>query len=528
MNTATTVSDPLFEAVFDAAPIGMALATPGGRWVRVNPAFCALLGYSAAELIALGVEAISDLEFFASEGARHQPLLAGEIDVLRGEEHYLTRDGGWLIAEVTTTAIRHPDGRASLLLRQIQNAGHRHHPDAMSSDLLAALKRLSMHVENSPLAVVEWDNDFRVRRWSSIARDLFGWRAEEVIGLQPNEWRFVHDDDRIEVDAVMDHLLKGEPRNISVNRNYHRDGRILHCEWYNSVIIGDDGRLDSVLSLVHDVSDRHASEIALRDREAQFRTTFEQAAVGLTHVGLDGRWLRFNQQVCEITGYPADELEHLTFQDITHPDDLVGDVALVEQVLNGQIDSYQLEKRYLRKDGGITWVRITVSLRRDEAGAPLYFIVPIEDVNARKQAEVEREALLSELELRVSERTAELRTSEHRLQMITDSLPALVAYIDRGMKYRFANEAYRQWFGTDPSSLIGTPFWEQMTSDADQFEPYLQQVLAGEAVSFEYHDARFDVERWVRASWVPDRVEGGTVEGFYSMQFDITDFKRLE
>lgn len=541
MNTKTTNTEPLFKAVFDAASIGMALTTPDGRVQYANQALQRMTGNNEEAFFAAPSflffihpeerERIADIAARGNKGEQLEPFY---------ETRLLHANGIGVDVEISIAPLPCDDqARSVVTLHDIRYRKRIEHALQISQDgleeevrrrtkmLQKALKRLSSHVENSPLAVVEWDSEMRVRKWSPVAVELFGWRAEDVIGLQPNDWRFVHEDDRVEVDIVIDHLKAGS-RNISVNRNYCRDGRVLHCEWYNSVLFDDDGRLDSVLSLVHDVSERHASEIVLRDREEQFRTTFEQAAVGMSHVGLDGKWLRFNHQLCEITGYPAEELERLTFQDITHPDDLAGDVALVEQVQKGQIDSYQLEKRYFRKDGSITWVRITVSVRRDETGAPLYFIVPIEDINDRKHAEIERQTLLSELELRVSERTAELRASEHRLQAITNNLPALVAYIDRELKYQFANEAYRKWFGTDPASFIGTSFLEPHASDAVQFEQYLQQVLAGEEVSFEYYDTRLDVGRWMRVFWIPDQVEGGTVAGFYSMKFDISDYKRLE
>jgi PAS domain S-box-containing protein len=141
----------------------------------------------------------------------------------------------------------------------------------------------------------------------------------------------------------------------------------------------------------------------LAEREIQFRTTFEQAAIGCCHVALDGRWLRMNQKLCTIVGYTHEELRQKTFQDITHPEDLAEDLAYVEQLLAGDIPHYSLEKRYIRGDGSIVWTRITVSLRRRAAlpgnclGEPIYFIVMIEDISDRKQLEfqdaVNRQAL---------------------------------------------------------------------------------------------------------------------------------------
>lgn len=135
----------------------------------------------------------------------------------------------------------------------------------------------------------------------------------------------------------------------------------------------------------------------LEDSEARFRAAFEQAAVGIAHVGTDGSWLRVNQRLCQIVGYPHEELLGLTFQDITHPDDLGPDLELVEQVLAGEIPTYALEVRYLRKSGETVWVNITVSLVRTPEGEPAYFISVVEDVDDRKRAELALRERMKEL-----------------------------------------------------------------------------------------------------------------------------------
>ena len=146
----------------------------------------------------------------------------------------------------------------------------------------------------------------------------------------------------------------------------------------------------------HAAADRRRLEAvneALRESEERFRSTFDQAAVGVAHVGLDGRWLRVNDRLCEITGYPREELLQLGFQDITHPDDLGQDVRQVHRMLAGEIRTYSMEKRYLRKGGGSVWGQLTVSLVRDPAGDPAYFISVVEDIQARREAEAERDLL---------------------------------------------------------------------------------------------------------------------------------------
>ena len=133
--------------------------------------------------------------------------------------------------------------------------------------------------------------------------------------------------------------------------------------------------------------ERRRAEQALRESEERFRVTFEQAAVGIAHVGLDGSWLRVNQRLCDIVGYSREELLEKTFQEITHPEDLETDLAYVHQMLSGEIPTYSMEKRYIRKNDGIIWINLTVSLMHEPSGEPKYFISVVEDITERKRAE---------------------------------------------------------------------------------------------------------------------------------------------
>ena len=128
---------------------------------------------------------------------------------------------------------------------------------------------------------------------------------------------------------------------------------------------------------------------ALRESEERFRGTFENAAIGIVHIGTTGRFLRVNEKYCTIVGYPRDELIQKPVQDITHPDDVAASNPLLWAVLRGESPGYELEKRYLRKDGSVVWVTAWVSLQRDAAGRPAYSISVVQDISERKRLETE-------------------------------------------------------------------------------------------------------------------------------------------
>ncbi|MDQ6939589.1 MAG: PAS domain S-box protein [Verrucomicrobiota bacterium] len=124
-----------------------------------------------------------------------------------------------------------------------------------------------------------------------------------------------------------------------------------------------------------------------RESDCLFESAFHYAAIGMALVAPDGKFLKVNQALSELTGYPEEELLKRTFQDITHPDDLAFDVANAEKLLSGEITTYQIEKRYFHKTERIVWVSLSVSLVREPDGAPRFFISQIQDITARKEGE---------------------------------------------------------------------------------------------------------------------------------------------
>lgn len=157
-----------------------------------------------------------------------------------------------------------------------------------------------------------------------------------------------------------------------------------------------DGTVAGFFILVTDVTDRHELEQRIRQSEQQFNDAFHHAVIGMALVGLDGRWLRVNPALVAMLGYEENEFFGLTFQTITHPDDLTADLALVQELLDGRRRSYQMEKRYFRKDGATVHAILAVSLVRDGQGNPLHFVSQIQDITARRAVE---ERLFQENEL---------------------------------------------------------------------------------------------------------------------------------
>ena len=161
--------------------------------------------------------------------------------------------------------------------------------------------------------------------------------------------------------------------------------------------------------------------------EATFEATFEHAAVGMAIVSLKGAWLRVNQALCNTVGYTREELSTLTFQHITHPDDLGPDLERMRQMLAGDIQNYSLEKRYIKKDGQIVWIKLTVGLVRKADGAPDYFVSVVENITEQKRAEQELSRYRDHLEELVAVRTADLVAARAAAEVANQAKSAFVA-----------------------------------------------------------------------------------------------------
>lgn len=236
-----------------------------------------------------------------------------------------------------------------------------------------------------------------IRYQSPAIKRILGYRPEETVG--GNAFNYVHPDDLGRVQKAFAEGLIDPDRLPSVEYRFrHKDGRWVWLESVGANLLDEPGVGEYVVNS-RDVSGRKEAERALTESEKRFRSSFDDAAIGMALVGLDGRWLRVNRSLCEILGYPQGELLGKTFQDVTHPADLQKDLEQRRRLVDGYVRTYQMEKRYLHKEGHVVWVLLSVSLVRDEGGEPLYFVSQTQDIGERKRMEgqLQRQALHDDL-----------------------------------------------------------------------------------------------------------------------------------
>lgn len=394
-----------------------------------------------------------------------------------------------------------------------------------NNGLAEALARLKWHVENSPLAVIEFDRDYRIIQWSKRAESMFGWTAAEVVGKKISELRWVHEDDLSKVETLSRDMFGGiHTTNVNVNRNYRKDGSIVICEWYNSALLDPEGNLLSVLSLVLDITER------TRAREALERTSKQLEFILVN--SLDAAYLRnlqtnvydYISPVIEtLTGFSVQEMSSFTWETFIkniHPEDLPYIEAEIDLTSRGEKETGSIEYRFRHKTGEYIWLSDRFSLIRDDKGMPLYRVGMIRDITQRKNAE------------------DIIRRERDRFSALINSIQEQIWFIDSQRKITLANQTALQSYlpgnpiGKDMGKLVQKMHFFRPDGTQRPFHeapPF--RALSGEIISNEEEVIRDDrtgrILYWeVSASPVKDI--DGTVIGSVLVVRDITGRKHVE
>jgi PAS domain S-box-containing protein len=264
----------------------------------------------------------------------------------------------------------------------------------------------------------------------------------EMLGYGPDEYlgRNIADfhADRHAIDDILARLTRGEKLDKYPARLVAKDGSLRHVVITSSVQFRD-GRFINTRCFTMDITGWKQAEEALRDRDQLLAATYENAGVGISQTDGAGRLLRVNDAMCRITGFNRDELLQRSFFDLTHSDDLAKDNALFQTQYQGHLDHYQIEKRYLRKDGSPVWICVNSTVVRDGAGNIRCAVWVVQDINKQKLTE------------------AALQDSERQFRQLLETLPAAIYTTDSRGRITFFNKAAEEMAGRRP--VIGVDQW---------------------------------------------------------------------
>lgn len=338
---------------------------------------------------------------------------------------------------------------------------------------------------------------------------------------------FYHPDDRIIItNAIENSIATGKPfdvecRFISAKNNFkwvHSSGKTWE----------EDGKITKLFGTFQDITERKESQEKLRINEEAFRANFEHAAIGMALLNEKGRWLKVNKKLCETLDYTEEELLKLTFQDITHPEDLESDLGLLKELIQGKRDGYTMGKRYIDKKGNIIYIILGVSMVRDNEGKILYFISQIVDITAQKTFEIQ-------LAKTIAYNQALLDASTQIAIIGTDTNGIITTF----------NEGAEQLLGYEAKELINieTPqlihlkeevenvaqkHFEETTEKIEGFDVFVHQAKKGKAVTKEWTYRRKDGSTFPVLLSVTAIKQKDTVTGFLGMATDITQMKQVE
>lgn len=279
----------------------------------------------------------------------------------------------------------------------------------------------------------------------------------------------------------------------------------------------------------HTDSDRSGG-VCSTDAES-FRSAFDYAAIGMALVAPDGRWLKVNRSLCELLGYSEPELLATNFQALTHPEDLDTDLSYVQQLLQGEIRTYQMEKRYSHKLGQIVWALLSVSLVRDGEGNPIYFIAQIQNITDRKQAEETLQQINTQIERRGQERAEALLKSEQRYRSLVKATAQVVWLADPEGKALGTMVDWRGYTGQSAEQIQGWG-WLEAIHPEDRERTRRNWAKAVESSSVYQAEYRLRTRdgsyRHHIAKAVPILEADGNIREWVGANTDITEQKQAE
>lgn len=435
--------------LLELAPDAFFRANLDARLTDVNRAACQLLGWNRDELLGMTIFEIIPAEDAARlEATRRDLLVPGAT--IRNEWRLKRKDGTLVPVEASANILG--DGRWQAFVRDITE---RKRVEDLRQVFLSLLDNSVDFISIADPTGKPIYLNAAGRRMVGLAPD-FPVEELKIEDCYPPERRSFLSDVILKT-MVERGVWSGE----TFFWNFETHERIPVSDTHFLIRNASDERLLGMGTVTRDISEarRHADErerlltaeqaarrqleasiAQLLESEERFRLTIDEAPIGMALVGLDGTFARVNRVLCEITGYAAEELTKLTFHDITHADDLDTDVALSKQLAGGEIPRYQLEKRYIRKDGSVVDIMLSGSILRGPGNAPLYYIAQVEDISERKRVE------------------RALRRSEAKFSGIVSIAADAIISVDRDQRITVFNEGAEQIFGYAKQEMIGTSF----------------------------------------------------------------------
>lgn len=462
-------SKELFRNILDHAPFGIATVSIDGQFMQINQALCLITGYEKEELENLNYKKLTYAEDLPIDAFNVQQLLQGKVESYRLEKRYVRKDSKVIWVQVTRSLLRNPDTQKPLyFIAQVEDITERKQSEKARQE---SEERLRNVMDNAPVGITTVSLDGQFIQVNQALCAITGYQQEELVSMNYKKLTYA-EDLSIDADNVRQ-LLEGKINFYRLEKRYIRkDGRIIWVQVTRSLLRDvATGTPLYFIAQVEDITERKQIEKTLRENEERFHNIMDNAPVGIAAVSLEGQFIQVNRALGRITGYKPEELQCLTYQEITYPEDLPANIIKVQQLLEGKITSYQMEKRYICKDNKIIWVQVTRSLLRDEiTSAPLYFIAQVENITERKLAE------------------EKLRKSAEEIADLYDNAPCGYHSLDANGVFVRMNTTELQWLGYMRDEVIGKMKF------SDLLTPTSLRIFQENASEFNKQGFMYDLE----------------------------------
>ena len=504
-------SEERFSKAFKASPLVLTISSlETGKLLEVNETFVSVTGYSREEAIG---RTTLELGLWAKPPERE-----AELEMVRTRGHlsnveyvFRTRDGGHIVGLLSAEKVEIAGTPCALTV--IQDITDR---KRAAEKLRESEERFRLATEAVQAVIYDWNIvEDTIERSSEVER-LLGFGPDDPETHSNAWWRTrLHPDDAAgTIGSVERAIQSGEMRFEEEYRILHRDGGYIWVSDVGRLIRDGSGRAVRCVGSVTDITQRKQAEAALRESQERLQLAQMAGNVGVWDWDIaadktywsDTMWTFYGADVRH--GNPDDEYwtSHL------HDEDRPGVKERLFAALKSDAQNYRDEFRVRTEDGSVRWLETIANIIRDAAGTPVRMYGVNIDITERKLGE------------------DRIRRSENQLRLVTNSAPALIAYIDRNFRYQFVNERYSEWFAIPADKIIGQKVRDILGEQAlKTVRPMMMRTLAGEPVSYQttlnYKTAG---RKYVQVSYIPDTAEDGSVRGLYSLVNDLTEWKRSE
>ena len=509
---ALAVSEGRYRATFDWAPVGIAHADRDGRFIRVNARLCEMLGYTEAELLARSWSDVTHEDDVRRARELIGRMSRGELKSFpEVEKRYRRKDGRELWGIATLSRIEQEDGSQYFLtILQDVTERKRAQDEARESE-----RRFREMLGNVELLAITLDTQGRVTYCNDHLLQVTGWSRHDMLGRDVFGVLAPHDDGTVR--NIFRCLLEADPKaRHTESEIVTRAGERRSVRWSNSLLRDARGEVVGAASIGEDVTQALRAQRALLEAQARHRATFEQAAVGVTHTSLDGRFLSANRKMCDMLGYTEVELTGRRFVEITDPADVAASLAKLAELLASDPSTFVLpfEKRFLRKDGEVVWTTVAPAVVRDERGAPQYFVTMMQDITSQKRIQ------------------AALQESEAQFQQLAHNIPEAFWIIDLVAKRMvYTSPAFERICGRPLSDLDNAwADWQRLIhpEDLDAAREAYRRMPQGPVEHEHRIRAQDGNVRWVRARGAPIHDASGQLYRLAGTIEDVTGRRLAE